>query len=231
MTTGPRLPYRKPRKGRDYWIHDDVLPDPEGVRARCLAREDWTLGFPHARETWPGMRIRDALTPDELAPIEAWVRKATGAERLWVQEAPGGARLDHNVAQLVARGESGPRPHTDSRRLCRHAAVIYLSPDPPPDTGTSFYRQRGQGRKRGGNYCPEPHANLVEALGISRLPLDAWQEDLRLPNVYNRMLLYRADLVHGATGYFGEAPRERRLTLVFFWMTAPPPDHLAATAG
>jgi hypothetical protein len=32
------LPYRKPTEGRDYWIVDDVLPDPLRVRERALAR-------------------------------------------------------------------------------------------------------------------------------------------------------------------------------------------------
>lgn len=42
----PVLPYRKPTRGRDYWVLDDVLPDPDVVRERCLARSDWTEGYP-----------------------------------------------------------------------------------------------------------------------------------------------------------------------------------------
>ena len=30
------LPYRKPTEGRDYWVLDDVLPDPGAVRTRSL---------------------------------------------------------------------------------------------------------------------------------------------------------------------------------------------------
>lgn len=37
----PVLPYRKPTKGRDYWVLDDVLPDADAVRERCLAKDDW----------------------------------------------------------------------------------------------------------------------------------------------------------------------------------------------
>ncbi|MGW1942532.1 DUF6445 family protein, partial [Streptomyces goshikiensis] len=28
------MTYRKPTRGRDYWVLDDVLPDPDAVRAR-----------------------------------------------------------------------------------------------------------------------------------------------------------------------------------------------------
>jgi hypothetical protein len=48
--------------------------------------------------------------------------------------------------------------------------------------------------------------------------MQAWYEDMRVQNVFNRMILYKANLVHSATGYFGEAMPDRRLTAVFFWM-------------
>jgi hypothetical protein len=72
----------------------------------------------------------------------------------------------------------------------------------------------------GGNLCPPPYANLVEALGVTRLPLEAWREEVRVPNVFNRLLVYRSNLVHSATAYFGTTHREKRLTIVFFWMAA-----------
>lgn len=214
------LPYRKPQLGRDYWILDNALPNAEQVAERCLAKESWELGFPYRKETWPGMRSAQALLPEELEPLEAWVRKQTGASRLWQERTPEGTTLNHNVAQLVGEKESGPRPHTDSLRLCRYAAVLYLTPHAPKNSGTSFFRLRLPTGALGGNICPAPHANLREALGITGLPLEAWREDVSVPNVFNRLLLYRADLVHSASAYFGIEPRERRLTAVFFWMAA-----------
>ena len=47
------LPYRKPTEGRDYWVVDDVLADPDAVRARCLAKTDWEFGYPTTGEVWP----------------------------------------------------------------------------------------------------------------------------------------------------------------------------------
>ena len=108
----PALPYRKPTEGRDYWVVDGILPNAEAVVARFRGLEAWELGFPHAQETWPGMRSRDALTPLELAPVEAKVRKLTGTRRLWFESAPDGAYLNHNVVQVVGARESGPRPHS-----------------------------------------------------------------------------------------------------------------------
>ncbi|MFF2953294.1 DUF6445 family protein [Kitasatospora sp. NPDC057965] len=214
----PVLPYRKPTPGRDYWVFDDVLPDPDAVRRRCLERNDWAEGYPYRPETWPGLRTMPGLEADELARVEALVRKATGAPRLWVQSAPGGGTLNHNCVQLVGAAESEPRPHTDSRALCRYAAVLYLTPGAPKGAGTGFYRQRFPGGRLGGNLVTAPHNNLVEALGTRRVPADAFTEDVRVPNRFNRLLVYHANLIHSATAYHGLSLQDRRMTAVFFWM-------------
>ena len=214
----PTLPYRKPEEGRDYWIQDDFLPNAKAVSERCFAREDWILGFPHRQEFWPGMRCEGGLEDDELASVDAWVKAKTGAKKLWQERTPEGAMLNHNWIQLVGEKESGPRPHTDSRKLCRYAGVIYLSPKAPARAGTSFYRLRMPNGALSGNFVPPPHANVPEALGVSKMPLEAWSEDLRIDNVFNRLIVYRGDMVHSATSYCGIEHRDKRLTIVFFWM-------------
>jgi hypothetical protein len=218
MGARPTLSYRKPQAGRDFWVQDDILPNPEQVARRCYAQTEWELGAPHRPEPWPGMRAAGALLPDELALVEAWVKRVTGAKRLWQGATPEGSTLNHNYVQLVGMAESGPRPHTDSRRLCRYAAVIYLTPQPEPDCGTAFYRLRYPDGTLGGNVCGAGHANLREALGVTGLPLEAWHQEMALENRFNRIVLYRAELVHSASAYFGFEHQDKRMTAVFFWM-------------
>jgi hypothetical protein len=212
------LPYRAPVQGENYWVFDDALADPVGVRARCLAKRDWILGAPHRNEVWPGRRAIPALEPAELAGIEALVRAATGAAKLWMETAPGGGRLNHNCVQVVGAREAQAKPHTDSRRLCKYAGVLYLSPDVPADCGTSFFRQRLPGGRLGGNFVEEPHANLVEALGTRFVPPDSFVEDVRVPYRCNRLLVYTAALIHSATAYHGSTLEDGRMACVFFWM-------------
>ena len=44
---------------------------------------------------------------------------------------------------------------------------------------------------------------------VARLPMEAWVEDVRLENRYNRLVVYRAGFVHSATRYFGRKPKAR----------------------
>ena len=212
------LPYRKPTEGRDYWLLDDALPNALEVRERCLARTDWIEGYPRKPESWPGLRVIPGLRDEELAGIEGWVRKATESKKLWVEKAPDGASLNHNCIQVVGEEECGPRPHTDSRKLCRFAAVLYLNPQVPDDCGTSFYRQRLPNGQLGGNTVAGAHANLVEALGARFVPQNSFVEDLSIPHRFNRLLVYRGNLVHSATAYWGHELVEKRMAAVFFWM-------------
>ena len=208
------LLYEKPELGRHFWVKDNALEKPQDVTRRCLTKDAWILGAPYRDESWPGMRSPDALTRDELAQLEAWVTGQLGIAGLL----PPDRSLSHNHAQLVGGGDSMPRPHVDSRALCDLAAVLFLHPYPATKhSGTSFFRLRAPDGSLDGNICPPPHNGLEEALGTKKVPLHAWVEEVEVTNVYNRLLVYRPDLVHSATSYFGTEHTQKRLTAVFFW--------------
>ncbi len=83
------------------------------------------------------------------------------------ETAPGGGTLNHNCVQVVGRTKGPPCPHTDSRALCRYAAVLHLSPNIPKDCGTSFYRQNLPGGVLGGNMVQAPHNNPRPVTGAA----------------------------------------------------------------
>jgi hypothetical protein len=216
----PGLPYEEPKLGENFWIKDDFFPSDtaKDIANRCYNKKKWKLGKPYTDELWPGMRSKNALNAKELLKVEDWVKSIIGKDKLWVVKSQS-VLVDNNTAILVGGKEGSARPHVDNRNLCRYAAVLYLNTTAPPNSGTSFYRLRYNNGAAGGNKVCAPHANLVDALKTSSLPPDAWYEDVAIENQYNRMILFKGDMAHSASGYFGEEKRDKRLAVTFFWMT------------
>jgi hypothetical protein len=48
----------------------------------------------------------------------------------------------------------------------------------------------------------------------------SFEEDVRIEHRCNRLLLYRANLIHSATAYCGSTLADKRMAAVFFWMAA-----------
>lgn len=110
--------------------------------------------------------------------------------------------------------------HTDHQA---YAAVVYLTPNAPPECGTSFYRSKYNGLMH------SPTAQDCERLGRSTEELAAemfagnyydktrWDTVDVIGNVYNRMVLWDAQKVHAASEYFGDTPDNSRLFQMFFF--------------
>ncbi len=216
----PSLEYEKPELGVNYWVVDDFFPEKKAreIANRCYNKKKWTLGKPYTDELWPGMRSKKALKNQELAMVENWAKKQINKDKLWVEQSKS-VTVDSNAAILVGANEGAARPHVDGRLLCRYGAVLYLSEKPERNSGTSFYRLKHSNGAAGGNLVQAPYHNLVDALKTDSLPSDAWYEDLSIENKFNRLILFKANIVHSASGYFGKDKRSKRLAVTFFWMT------------
>ncbi|HMT94132.1 DUF6445 family protein [uncultured Thiothrix sp.] len=110
--------------------------------------------------------------------------------------------------------------HTDNQS---YAAVVFLTPDAPPECGTSFYKSKLNGlmayptpadcKKHNksadelfdemfaGNFYDKTRWDLVDTVG----------------NVYNRLVIFDAKRVHAASAYFGDNMKNSRLFHMFFF--------------
>lgn len=215
----PTLSYEKPELNVNYWVVDDFFQHKKAIDIanRCFNKQKWKLGKPYTAELWPGMRSKNALKKQELLLVEEWVKKTIGKDKLWTAELDG-VVVDTNTAILVGATEGDARPHTDNRQLCRYAAVLYLNINPQENSGTSFYRLKYSNGAAGGNIVQAPYHNLVDSLRTSSLPVSAWYRDLSIENKFNRLILFKGNMVHSASGYFGKEKRDKRLAVTFFWM-------------
>lgn len=101
--------------------------------------------------------------------------------------------------------------HSDMQR---YAGAVYLTPNAPITTGTSFYRSKKFPEIRKchssdtmynqvfeNNYYDKTRFELVDIVG----------------NVYNRLVLWDASLIHSASEYFGSNKENSRLFHLFFF--------------
>lgn len=101
--------------------------------------------------------------------------------------------------------------HVDTQS---YAAAVYLTPDAPVETGTSFYRSKVHTDVRKLALDDEKY-NEVFKNGY----YDKTQFDLidTVGNVYNRLAIWDARLIHSATQYFGNTKENSRLFHLFFF--------------
>jgi hypothetical protein len=215
----PTLPYEKPELGINYWIQDDFFPHKKAIDIanKCFNKKKWKLGSPYTKELWPGMRSKNALSKGDLELVENWAKLQVKKSALWVAESDK-VVVDSNTAILVGSEEGKARPHVDNRKLCRYGAVLYLNQNPQAHSGTSFYRLKYSNGAAGGNLVDAPYLNLVDALKTDRLPADSWYEDVAIENKFNRLILFKGNIAHSASGYFGKEKRDKRLAITFFWL-------------
>jgi hypothetical protein len=104
-----------------------------------------------------------------------------------------------------------------------YAAMVYLSPQAPGDTGTSFFRHRKLGLmkdpsaadcQRFNKTADEIRRDMFQDNYYDRSP---WELLDVVGNVYNRLVIFDAKRVHAASGYCGNTKENGRLFHIFFF--------------
>jgi Family of unknown function (DUF6445) len=148
-----------------------------------------------------------------------------------------GRLLGTPVIEWLGHGANGVFQLTDHRDpLVWHhdgqgyAAAVYLSPDPPPGSGTSFWRDRTYGCRRGPAHPLEQRrlgseetvraaSAVVYDPGNFERP-DNWELVESIAGLYNRLVIWDAKLIHSATSYEnfkGSSVASTRLVQLFFF--------------
>jgi hypothetical protein len=95
------------------------------------------------------------------------------------------------------------------------AGVLYLTPDAPLSSGTSFYKFDD------GTTCQRDMELLENKEDIDRCSQDLtkWEKVDQVGNVFNRLILFNANRFHMSMDYFGDTKDNGRLFQVFFFST------------
>jgi hypothetical protein len=94
------------------------------------------------------------------------------------------------------------------------AAVVYLTPNADPDSGTGFFEHKETGIGFWDKTDPKTDFNKTADM----YDLDKWQLTAEVKNKFNRMILYQANQYHRSMKPgFGNNYLTGRLTQVFFF--------------
>ncbi len=110
--------------------------------------------------------------------------------------------------------------HSD---LQTYAAVVYLTPNAPPECGTTFYRSKKTGLMASPTEADAKRANM-SLHDLNRMQYSGnlfdftkWEVIDVIGNVYNRLVIWNAKLIHSASMYFGNDVADSRLFHMFFF--------------
>lgn len=107
--------------------------------------------------------------------------------------------------------------HIDTQN---YAAMVYLTPDAPLQTGTASYRSKLTGATRFDNgETGELYQKTFKGVSneLNFYDKTSWEEVDRIANVYNRLVMFDSKRLHSATEYFGDALENARLFHLFFF--------------
>ena len=179
-------------------VFENFFLNPYRVRDIALSLNYWECKDHPTGGNWPGER---SLYVNQVAP-EVF-NDFTGAfYDLWGWPPAKSVRFDANF-QICKASDGISWVHQDVMpQNYTHVAMVYLNPNPAPDSGTCFYNLEADPRDQ----------NYINNDGDPSHYSISYVSD----NVFNKCLVYSPDEFHKSNVYFGQNRSDSRLTLVAF---------------
>jgi hypothetical protein len=203
--------YPKPYELREFALKQDFGVDGNypGHRTRSFLRDiDYHVGIgPHPSETKDYQSTMMQKIADVIRPLE-------GEITWWGDEEYTGA-----FQYTTAKDRSWI--HVD--HVTQWAGVLYLTPFAPVSSGTGLFRHKLT------NWNTEPYfdngeinENLKNLMYEDAHDMTKWDMHAMVGNIFNRLVLYRANQWHQSLDYFGKDINDGRLFMTFFFNTRHP---------
>ena len=180
-------------------VIDDFYSNVDEVRKFALSQNFLVEG------NYPGFRTEPFLNESTKKQISYHLEPHAGKVLDWMDT----SESQYTGAFQISYACHKSWIHTDN--VNNWAGVLYLTPNAPLEGGTGFYRSRINGSFYGDSYD--------EVCGKHAEDMTKWELVNQVSNVYNRLILFRADQWHTSQVYFGNTMETGRLTQVFFFTT------------
>lgn len=188
------------------FVVDDFYKDPYRVRDFALSQ----IYYPG--EGAVGYRTRKQFLSEEI-------RKSF--ERIIGIEIPDSNESGQGWHDIGINGRFQACPagtpsvfHCDSQKW---AAIIYLTPDAPTQSGTSFYKHKSTGIRHNTqiDWSTNQHSQVFnQKTFMDPTPYEAVDT---VGNVFNRLVIFDGGLIHSGVNYFGWNIESSRLFHIFFF--------------
>ena len=195
-------------------IIENFYENPDAIRKFALA-QDYTFCHEIAdiSYTFPGCRTADISTLDKAlfdkicTKLVSVFHNAEHDHMRWVM-----TTSFQSVAAEYGQGVI----HTDHNTI--FAAVLYLTPDAPLNSGTSLFKKNNMFDET--QYTKALEDNDAR-FKTGKIKMDTayhtmFDEIVRVNNVYNTLIIYEGRHFHAANQFFGKTLKDSRLAQVFF---------------
>lgn len=192
------------REHKDLIIVDDFYADPDLIRHYAMN----TLDFEHSNYH-KGKRSKNRFILDGTKEKFEQIIGRTITN--WNHE-----KYANGVFQYCT-SQDPIVYHVDTQT---YAAMVFLTPDAPLETGTAFYKSKVTGATEfSGAFDQEEFNKTFKGVSNELNFFDKTQYELMdtAANVYNRLVLFNAKRIHAATQYFGDAIENARFFQLFFF--------------
>ena len=184
------------------FVIDNFYQDPDEIRNQALSREF------HVKGNYPGTRT-DAVAMPTHEELGKFIQNRIIHQHIsyW----PDG----YNTAFQYTTEDEETWVHHDATMW---AGVLYLTPNPPSDSGTTLYRRKSTGVYKwdGVEDSDSDYNKDWDAMKN----LEEWEPEITIQNRYNRLIIYQGALYHrSTTAGFGDCKENGRLFQTFFFDT------------
>lgn len=184
-------------------VIDDFYSDPMRVRDFALKQEFKVRG------NYPGQRTESFLNDPIKKKLQEILYPYAGNITDW------GGEYTGSFQYTLASDRSWI--HSDS--TTDWAALCYLTPEAPLTAGTGIFKHKATGMSSYNYRNPSTEYHEKQPPGHDFQDMTKWEMVDRFGNVFNRLILYRADNYHMSLDYFGNNKENGRLFQVFFFNT------------
>ncbi len=191
----------------DVIIIDNFYPNPDEI-----VRNAKQLEFFDEYGNHPGRRTLEQFNPEVKQMVGNAIYGVGGLLTAWEE-------MTYNTCFNSCTSRDRSWIHAD--QFNDWAGVVYLNKDPHTlNAGTAFFKHKATGTER----APRLENGEFDMEKMNILYQDAqdwtkWQQTDYIANKYNRLVMYRGDIIHSAVNYFGTNLEDGRFHQTFFFNT------------